>query len=165
LPGEFRHRLLVRLDGAGFSHDLLEHIATGGGKRGRRWEFSVGWSCTDTEMDAIAQVPPGARAPAIDQDGQVLTRHVPGGPDRAVGPGWLDLGGWTAKIPGLRILMRDEPPRPRYRKRATEREKLLGRRFQLIATNTRLARSRGSTPGTAPTCTWRTTSSRPRPSG
>ncbi len=79
--------------------------------------------------------------------------------------GLLDLGGWTAKIPGLRILMRDEPPRPRYRKRATEREKLLGRRFQLIATNTRLARSRGSTPGTAPTCTWRTTSSRPRPSG
>jgi hypothetical protein len=39
LPGPFRHRLLVRLDGAGFSHDLLEHIASGGGKRGRRWEF------------------------------------------------------------------------------------------------------------------------------
>ena len=48
----------------------------------------------------------------------------------------MDLGGWTAKIPGLRILMRDEPLHPRYRKRATEREKLLGRRFQLIATNT-----------------------------
>ena len=90
LPTAFRRRLLVRLDGAGFSHDLLEHIAAGGGKRGRDWEFSVGWSCTDTEMDAIARVPPGARTPAIDQDGEVL-------PDTFVADltGLLDLGGWT----------------------------------------------------------------------
>jgi len=40
LPGQFRHRLLVRPGGAGFSHDLLEHIATGGGTKGRHWEFS-----------------------------------------------------------------------------------------------------------------------------
>ena len=93
----------------------------------------MGWSCTDTEMDAIARVPPGARTPAIDQDGEVL-------PDTLMADltGLLDLGGWTAKIPGLRILMRDEPPRPRYRKRATEREKILGRRFQLIATNSQV---------------------------
>src|SRR4051794_28302790 len=39
LPGRFRHRLLVRLDGAGFSHELLAHIAAGGGMRGRHWEF------------------------------------------------------------------------------------------------------------------------------
>jgi hypothetical protein len=36
LPAAFRRRLLVRLDGAGFSHELLEHIAAGGGKRRRR---------------------------------------------------------------------------------------------------------------------------------
>ncbi|MGH3834011.1 MAG: IS1380 family transposase [Pseudonocardiaceae bacterium] len=131
LPGQFRHRLLVRLDGAGFSHELLEHIATGGGKRGRHWEFSVGWACTDTEMDAIAQIPPGARTPAIDQNGALL-------PDTFVADltGLLDLSGWN--IPGLRIIVRDEPLHPRYRKRATEREKLLGRRFQLIATNTQV---------------------------
>jgi hypothetical protein len=40
LPGPFRRRVLVRLDGAGFSHDLLEHIAAGGGTQGRSWEFS-----------------------------------------------------------------------------------------------------------------------------
>jgi hypothetical protein len=50
LPGRYRHRLLVRLDGAGFSHQLLAHIAAGGGKRGRHWEFSVGWSCTEVEL-------------------------------------------------------------------------------------------------------------------
>ena len=33
LPAAFRRRILVRLDGAGFSHELLEHIAAGGGKR------------------------------------------------------------------------------------------------------------------------------------
>lgn len=33
--------------------------------------------------------------------------------------------------------MRDEPLHPKYRKRATEPEKALGRRYQLIATNTK----------------------------
>jgi hypothetical protein len=49
--------------------------------------------------------------------------------------GLLDLQEWTGKIPGRRIILRDEPLHPRYRKRATEREKELGRRCQLIATN------------------------------
>jgi hypothetical protein len=42
LPGRYRRRLLVRLDGAGFSHELLEHIAAGGGMRVRDREFSPG---------------------------------------------------------------------------------------------------------------------------
>jgi hypothetical protein len=63
LPGRYRRRVLVRLDGAGFSHDLLEHIAAGGDTKGRDWDFSVGWSCTDTEMDAIGRLPKGAGRP------------------------------------------------------------------------------------------------------
>ena len=132
LPGPFRHNMLFRLDGAGFSHELLEHIAANGGKRGRRWEFSVGWSCTDTEMDAIARIPGEAWTPGIDQDGEVLE-----GTRVAELTGLLDLGAWTEKIPGLRILVREEPLHPRYLKRATEREIKLGKRYQLIATNTR----------------------------
>ena len=31
IPGRYRRRMLVRLDGAGFSHQLLEHIATAAG--------------------------------------------------------------------------------------------------------------------------------------
>ena len=34
IPGRYRRRMLVRLDGAGFSHELLEHIAAGGGVDG-----------------------------------------------------------------------------------------------------------------------------------
>jgi hypothetical protein len=131
LPGTFRRRLLVRLDGAGFSRELLEHIAAGGGKQGRCWEFSVGWSCTEREIEAIERVPACARQPAIGQDGDVLE-------DTFVADitGLLDLQEWTGKIPGLRVILRDEPLHPRYRKRATEREKKLGRRYQLIATST-----------------------------
>ena len=101
LPGAFRHNVLVRLDGAGFSHDLLTHIAANGGKRGRHWEFSVGWSCTDTEIEAIGRVPKSAWRPAIDQDGQVLE-------DTFVADltGLLQVSGWTA---GTRVIVRDEP--------------------------------------------------------
>lgn len=52
--------------------------------------------------------------------------------------GLLDLGSWQQRTPGLRILVRDEPLHPRYRKRATEQEKQLGRRYQLIAVNARV---------------------------
>ncbi len=132
LPGPFRHNMLFRLDGAGFSHELLGHIAASGGKRGRHWEFSVGWSCTDTETDAIARMPRKAWTAGIDQDGEVAE-----GTRVAELTGLLDLGGWTEKIPGLRILVREEPLHPRYLKRATEREIRLGKRYQLIATSTR----------------------------
>lgn len=132
LPGQFRRKVLVRLDGAGFSRELLEHVAANGGKRGRRWEFSVGWACGDTEMDAIARIPEAARTTGIGQDGEIIE-----GTRVAELTGLLDLGAWTGKVPGLRILVREEPLHPRYRKRAAEREIRLGKRYQLIATSTR----------------------------
>ena len=76
LPGRYRRRVLVRLDGAGFSHDLLEHIAAGGNVKGRQWEFSAGWSCTDKETDAIEQLSRGAWTAGIDQNAQPHRRHV-----------------------------------------------------------------------------------------
>ena len=83
LPGRYRRRLLVRPGGAGFSHQLLEHIAAGGGKKGRSWEFSVGWSCTDKETDAIARLSTGAWTPGIDQNGDLvpdMRMTTPSGP-------------------------------------------------------------------------------------
>jgi hypothetical protein len=133
IPGRFRRRMLVRLDGAGFSHRLLEHIAAGGGVKGRAWEFSVGWACTDREIDAIDKTPKGVWQPGIDQDGDLLK-------DTWVADitGLLDLTEWHEKIPGLRIIARDEPLHPKYTKRATEREKARGRRYQLIAVNAKV---------------------------
>jgi hypothetical protein len=51
-------------------------------------------------------------------------------------PGLLELGSWQKKIPGLRIIERNEPLHPRLPQGATEREKQLGHRYQLVATNT-----------------------------
>lgn len=130
IPGTYRRRVLVRLDGAGFSHRLLEHIATGGGIKGRRWEFSVGWACTDREIDAIDRIPKALWQNGIDQDGTLLD-------DTWVADitGLLDLTEWTGKVPGLRIIARDEPLHAKYAKRASDREKTRGRRYQLIAVN------------------------------
>lgn len=130
IPGTYRRKVLVRLDGAGFSHKLLEHIATGGGVKGRTWEFSVGWSCTDREIDAIDKAPKAVWQNGIEQDGTPLD-------DTRVADitGLLDLTEWTEKIPGLRIIARDEPLHPKYMKRASDREKARGRRYQLIALN------------------------------
>ena len=130
LPATYGRRVLVRLDGPGFSHDLLEHIPADGGVRGRAWEFSVGWSCTGKEMDAIERLPKAAWTGGIGQDGEPAD-------DTFVADltGLLDLGAWQEKVLGLRIIVRDELLHPRYRKRATQREKQLGR-YQLIATST-----------------------------
>jgi hypothetical protein len=130
VPGSYRRKVLVRLDGAGFSHRLLEHIASGGGVKGRSWEFSVGWACTDREIDAIDRTPKAVWQNAIEQDGTLLT-------DTWVADitGLLDLSEWHEKTPGLRIIARDEPLHPKYAKRATDREKTRGRRYQLIAVN------------------------------
>ena len=124
IPGSYRRRVLVRLDGAGFSHKLLEHIATGGGVKGRSWEFSVGWSCTDREIDAIDATPKAVWQNATDQDGALLD-------DTWVADitGLLDLSEWTEKTPGLRIIARDEPLHPKYTQRASDREKARGLRF------------------------------------
>ncbi len=105
LPGRYRRRVLVRLDGAGFSHELLQHIAAGGGVKGRDWEFSVGWSCTDREIDAIERLPKGAWTAGIDQNGNLVK-------DTFVADltGLLDLGRWHTTIPDLRVIVRDEPP-------------------------------------------------------
>jgi hypothetical protein len=130
IPGAYRCRVLVRLDGAGFSHKLLEHIATGGGVQGRRWEFSVGWACTDREFDAIDRAPKDLWQNGIDQDGVPLD-------DVRVADitGLLDLSQWHKKIPGLRIIVRNEPLHPKYTPRATAKEKARGRRYQCTAVN------------------------------
>jgi hypothetical protein len=84
-------------------------------------------------MDAIQTLPKGAWTAGIDQNGDLV-------PDTFVADltGLLDLGRWHTKIPDLRIIVRDEPLHPRYHERATDRDKQLGRRYQLIATNTKV---------------------------
>src|SRR5204862_4843476 len=55
--------ILVRTDGAGFSHAFLDHLLTLG------LEYSVGYAVTDDVRDAITLLPAWAWKPAVDADG------------------------------------------------------------------------------------------------
>ena len=66
IPAAHRRHLLVRADGAGASHELLDWLSALDAKRGRRVEYSVGFAVTDKVRTAISRLPKSAWAPAVD---------------------------------------------------------------------------------------------------
>ena len=70
VPARFRRNMLVRVDGAGASHDLLKHLLSLSSPR-RKLLFTCGWMITDADEDAIKLVPAGAWKPGIAQDGSL----------------------------------------------------------------------------------------------
>lgn len=71
VPGTHRRKLLIRSDGAGASHKLLDWLDEQGQVRGRSVEYSVGFAVTEKIRDAIALVPKKVWTPALDADGEV----------------------------------------------------------------------------------------------
>jgi len=147
-------RILVRTDGAGFSHAFIDHLLAKG------LEYSVGYAVTDDVRDAIALLPEWAWKPAVDADGglrdgaevteltEVLreARRLAAArrrrervkqaqangqngqkirADRDKPPDWPD---------GMRVLVRRERPHPGAQLDAFEERD--GWRYQAIATNT-----------------------------
>ena len=113
-------RILVRTDGAGFSHAWVEHLTEAG------LEYSTGFPVTEQVRSAIAAVPAWAWTPAIDPVGGLRD-----GADLADVTGVLDLARWPA---GMRVLVRRERPHPGAQLDAFEERD--GYRYQAIATNT-----------------------------
>jgi hypothetical protein len=68
LPARLRNRILVRVDGAGASHELIAHLLSMSSAR-RIVLFTCGWMITAADEDAIRQVPAGAWKPGTGQDG------------------------------------------------------------------------------------------------
>jgi hypothetical protein len=66
VPARFRRQILVRVDGAGASHDLIGHLLSSPRKTVL---FSCGWMNTAADEDAIRQVPQDAWKPGTAQDG------------------------------------------------------------------------------------------------
>ncbi|MDH6129498.1 hypothetical protein [Kitasatospora sp. GP82] len=64
LPWWRRQKVLIRVDGAGFSRKLLQWIASAGGRRSPtfRWEYSIGWAFTAREQAAVARADAIVRA-------------------------------------------------------------------------------------------------------
>jgi hypothetical protein len=59
VPARFRRKILVRVDGAGASHELVAHLLSLSSPR-KTVLFTCGWMITAADEDAIGQVPAGA---------------------------------------------------------------------------------------------------------
>jgi len=104
VPAAHRRKLLIRADGAGASHELLDWLTALDAKRGRSVEYSVGYAVTDKVRDAIARVPKKAWQPAITAQGEPREHG-----DVVEITGMLNLSTWPA---GMRVLIRREHPHP-----------------------------------------------------
>jgi hypothetical protein len=110
--------LLLRVDSAGASHELLDWC------RGGRIGFSVGYDLTETVRAAILQIPDSAWVCAQDQDGSPR----PNGQVCEI-TGHLDLTSWPA---GSRVIVRRERAHPGAQLSFTDHD---GHRFQAILTD------------------------------
>lgn len=131
VPAAQRGRLLVRADGAGASHALLDWLTQQNRIRGRNVEYSVGFAVTEAVRDAITTVPARVWTPALDADGGVRD-----GGDVAEITSLLDadvLARWPA---GMRVIVRRERPHPGAQLSLVEERD--GWRYQAFATNTQL---------------------------
>jgi hypothetical protein len=126
IPARHRKYLLIRADGAGASHGLLDWITAQNQVRGRNVEYSVGFTLTEALRQAIMLVPETVWAPAMDTDGAVRT-----GGDVAELTGLCNLSTWPA---GMRVIVRRERPHPGAQ--LSMFEEADGWRYQGFATNT-----------------------------
>ena len=148
VPAAFRRRLLVRADGAGATHELLDRLTGSAQVRGRRLEYSVGFPTKNTALtSAITTIPERVWTPAITPDGEIRD-----GADVAEVTGLLDLRRWPA---GMRVIIRRERPHPGAQLSLLEETDSW--RYQAFATNTRVgqlafleARHQGPRPGRGP---------------
>ncbi|MEZ0096251.1 hypothetical protein ABH925_007458 [Streptacidiphilus sp. EB129] len=140
LPLPLWSKLLIRIDGAAFSHDVLDHLQTLTTSR-RRVRWVTGWAVNDTDEQAIALLPETVWTTALRQDGKA---HEIKGPDgewisyqAAELTGVRDLTGWPT---GMRLIVRRVKPSRRDAKKLTAFEKRTGWRYQIVATNIPMVR-------------------------
>ena len=76
LPPVFRRRLMITVDGAGASHDLIGHLDKLAARRGYELTYSAGWALTGREKAALRTVPEQAWQAAIGARGKVRERRA-----------------------------------------------------------------------------------------
>jgi hypothetical protein len=127
IPARMRSRLLVRVDGAGASHELISHLLSLT-TRLRTVLFTCGWAITEADERAIAQLPAAAWQAAIGQDGTVQhDKHV-----AEITHLMARAAGWPA---GLRWVVRRTKPSRRQARNLTAFERATGWRYSIIVTN------------------------------
>ncbi len=127
VPSRFRRKTLVRVDGAGASHDLVKHLLSLSSKR-KTVLFTTGWMITAADEDAIRKLPADAWKPGTCQDGSVeQEKDVAEITDLLTrAENWPD---------GLRWIVRRVKPSRRQMRNLTDYEKKTGWRYSIICTN------------------------------
>jgi hypothetical protein len=127
VPAPFRRKVIVRIDGAGASHDLVKHLLTLSSPR-KTLLFTCGWMITAADEAAIAAVPADAWKPGITQDGDseddkdvAEITHL-----------MSRAGNWPD---GLRWIARRVKPSRRHLKNLTDYEKKTGWKYSITCTN------------------------------
>jgi Transposase DDE domain group 1 len=127
VPARFRRKILVRVDGAGASHELVAHLLSLSSLR-RAVLFTCGWMITTADEDAIRQVPAAAWKPGTGQDGTIEddkdVAEVTHLMSRA--------GNWPD---GLRWIARRVKPSRRHLRNLTDYEKKTGWKYSITCTN------------------------------
>lgn len=129
IPAAHRRELLIRSDGAGASHQLLDWLHAQGQIRGRSLEYSIGFAITGALREAIEKAPDQVWASALDADGGVRE-----GGDVAELTDLLEptvLAKWPT---GMRVIVRRERPHPGAQLSLFEAAD--GWRYQAFVTNT-----------------------------
>ena len=140
IPARMRSRLLVRVDGAGASHELIAHLLSLASRR-RTVLFTCGWAITEADEQAIGLLPAAAWQAAVDQQGVVQEdKHV-----AEITHLTSRATGWPA---GLRWIVRRTKPSRRQARNLTAFERATGWRYSIIVTNIPAARGIGGVPGT-----------------
>ncbi len=127
VPARFRKKLLVRVDGAGASHELITHLVGMSSPR-KILLFTCGWRITAADEAAIMQVPAAAWQPGITQDGSIeedkdvteITHLM------------TRAGNWPD---GLRWIARRVKPSRRQLRNLTDYEKKTGWKYSITCTN------------------------------
>ena len=127
IPATYRKKILVRVDGAGATHELLKHL----NQMNTLWRtvrFTVGWTITATDEAAIAVLPETDWADSLRQDATATTTA-----------GVAELTGLDARAeawtPGLRLIARRTKPSARHQAKLTALERKTGWRYAIVATN------------------------------
>ena len=126
IPDSSAAKILVRVDGAGATHDLPAHLQ-GLNTTRRTVRYSVGWKMTDADETAIAQLPESAWAASLHQDGTLQAEY-----GIAELTGLNTREGWPEQ---MRLLVRRTRWSARHVKKLTPFELATGWRYQIIATN------------------------------
>ncbi|MFE4578103.1 IS1380 family transposase [Streptomyces chartreusis] len=128
IPHSSQAKLLIRVDGAGATHGLLEHLEALNTKR-RTVRYTVGWKITPEDETAIAKLPESAWETSLTQDGQLQEGY-----QVAELTGLNTREGWPED---MRLIVRRVRPSGRQMKKLTDFEKRTGWRYSITATNIR----------------------------